>query len=202
MALRISSIASSTSSQGVLAAGAVVTFTVGLNQPAVVNGSPVLLLNDGGVAIYDPVLSTPNQVPSILYFHYEVKTGDVTPDLTVVDMSLAGGSIYSSGSLFLGDPSAFNVGSEPVSVVASDINHDNKPDLLVANAGDGTVSVLKNTGQTVSNIVGQSPSIQFGPAFAYAAGVQLQRSHGRRRQWRFRTGRHRRRRSIQRHFHS
>ena len=57
MGLRISSIASPTSSQGVLGAGAVVTFTVGLNQPAVVTGSPVLLLNDGGAAIYDPVLS-------------------------------------------------------------------------------------------------------------------------------------------------
>ena len=73
MTVRISSIASSTNATGTLKAGAVVTFTMGISQPVTVTGVPVLILNDGGVAVYDPVLSQPNATPSIMYFHYTVR---------------------------------------------------------------------------------------------------------------------------------
>ena len=39
----------------------------------------------------------------------------------------------------------FATGSDPISVTAADVNGDGKPDLIVANANDNTVSVLLNT---------------------------------------------------------
>ncbi len=39
----------------------------------------------------------------------------------------------------------FATGSAPRSVTATDVNGDGKPDLIVANFGDNTVSVLLNT---------------------------------------------------------
>ncbi|WP_165371571.1 FG-GAP-like repeat-containing protein [Pseudolysobacter antarcticus] len=42
----------------------------------------------------------------------------------------------------------FSAGTGPSSVTVADINGDGKPDLIVANYGDGTVSVLRNTTAT------------------------------------------------------
>ena len=39
----------------------------------------------------------------------------------------------------------FATGSDPCSVAVADVNGDGKPDLIVGNAGDGTISVLLNT---------------------------------------------------------
>src|SRR5208282_1791509 len=39
----------------------------------------------------------------------------------------------------------FATGSAPISVTAADVNGDGKPDLIVANYGSNTVSVLLNT---------------------------------------------------------
>ncbi|MGO9606135.1 MAG: FG-GAP repeat domain-containing protein [Candidatus Binataceae bacterium] len=39
----------------------------------------------------------------------------------------------------------FGTGSEPISVTTADVDGDGQPDLIVANAGDSTVSVLLNT---------------------------------------------------------
>lgn len=170
MAVTIKSIQVSAPSTGVLKAGSVVTFTLRLSQPSVVSGQPVLLLNDGGVGVYDPVLSQPGSAtgPQII-FHYTVGTSDATSDLTIVDLSLAAGSIYSNGSLYLNAPTTLNVGSQPTSVAVADLNNDNKPDIVVTNAGDGTVSVLQNQANFVLGNAGLN-RISFGSANAFAAG--------------------------------
>ena len=40
----------------------------------------------------------------------------------------------------------YSTGTQPYSVVAVDINSDNKPDIIVANTGSNNVGVLLNTG--------------------------------------------------------
>lgn len=77
--------------------------------------------------------------------------GDGTPDLIVAnntDNSLsvllnttAPGSMTTS----FGTSQTFATGMRPASVVASDVNGDGKPDLVVANYNDQSISVLINT---------------------------------------------------------
>jgi len=77
--------------------------------------------------------------------------GDGKPDLAISSVSsnsvsvllntTAPGANVSSFAL----KKDFAVGSNPVSVFASDLNRDGKPDLVVANINSNTVSVLLNT---------------------------------------------------------
>ena len=55
------------------------------------------------------------------------------------------GVVGTSGPASFAAQQTFATGSSPFTATAADINGDGKPDLLVANAGDGTVSVLLNT---------------------------------------------------------
>jgi hypothetical protein len=80
--------------------------------------------------------------------------GDGKPDLIVANAgnntvsvlldSTAPGAITPSFATQL----TFATGSSPFSVTAADVNGDGKPDLIVANIGDNTVSVLLNTTAT------------------------------------------------------
>src|SRR5262249_29455325 len=93
-----------------------------------------------------PVGTTPVAVAAV-----EVN-GDGRPDLlganqgsntvaVLLNQTAAGASIPSFAAA-----TSFSVGTLPRSVAAADVNGDGLPDLLVANQGSNTVSVLLNTG--------------------------------------------------------
>jgi hypothetical protein len=69
----------------------------------------------------------------------------------------------------------FATGSGPRSVVAADVNGDGRPDLIVANTADNTVSVLLNTtapgATTPSFAAGQTFAVDSGPASIAAADL-------------------------------
>src|SRR5262245_39085621 len=62
--------------------------------------------------------------------------------------------------LDLKQPGPFPVGTHPTAVAAADVNGDGRPDLVVANQGDGTVGVLLGQGDG-----------SFQPQRAFAAGT-------------------------------
>ena len=77
------------SGKGDLSAGHVVTLTVTLNEKVQVSGSPILTLNDGGVASYVKGYGT-----NTLVFSYPVAAGQNTTNLAVTGIS--GGTITDS----------------------------------------------------------------------------------------------------------
>ena len=73
-----------TAGSGNLAAGSVVTLTLGMSETVTVaGGTPTLTLNDGGIATY-----TGGSGSSALTFSYTVAAGQNTPDLTVTAVNL------------------------------------------------------------------------------------------------------------------
>ncbi len=77
--------------------------------------------------------------------------GDGKPDLIVANQSGSTVSVLLNTTApgattpSFAAQQTFATGSVPVSVTAADVNGDGKPDLIVANQNDNTVSVLLNT---------------------------------------------------------
>ena len=77
--------------------------------------------------------------------------GDGTPDLIVANYAdgtvsvLLNTTAPGANTASFATQQPFVTGSNPTSVTVADLNGDGKPDLIVANAGDNTVSVLLNT---------------------------------------------------------
>jgi hypothetical protein len=67
-------------------------------------------------------------------------------------------------------PAVVPAGSNPLSLVVADINNDGKPDIITANSGDGTLSVLTNNG---AGIFGANTNLLVGsvPSFAQPYAV-------------------------------
>ncbi len=76
--------------------------------------------------------------------------GDGRPDLVVANLGDGTVSVLLNTTVLAANGASFApqataaVGSQPLSVAVGDLNGDGKPDLVVANAFDGTVSVLLN----------------------------------------------------------
>jgi hypothetical protein len=77
--------------------------------------------------------------------------GDGKPDLVLANEFSGAVSVLlnmtapGATTLSFAAPQTFAAGSDPFSVAAADLNGDGRPDLVVANHGDNTVSVLLNT---------------------------------------------------------
>jgi len=78
-------------------------------------------------------------------------TGDGRPDLIVANYGsntvsvLLNTTVPGATTLSFADQQTFAVGNHPYVVVASDVNGDGRPDLIVANCVSATASVLLNT---------------------------------------------------------
>ena len=102
--------------------------------------------------------------------------GDGRPDIIVSDYNNSLVSVYHntctpgniSSNLFATRVD-FATGAQPQGVEVRDIDGDGMPDLLVANAGDGTVSILRNTGA-----VGTLTTNSFAPKVDFVTGAGCQ----------------------------
>ncbi len=99
--------------------------------------------------------------------------GDGKPDIIVSDYNQSLVSVYrntSTPSNFSSNSFAtrvdFATGINPQGVEVRDLDGDGKPDLLVANSGDGTVSLFRNTG-----VVGSLTTNLFAPRVDIATGA-------------------------------
>ncbi|MGA7620669.1 FG-GAP-like repeat-containing protein, partial [Candidatus Binatus sp.] len=72
-------------------------------------------------------------------------TSNIPPSKTFQMLLLGGGGAARSFTASFATQQSFAAGNLPNSVTVADVNGDGMPDLIVANAGDDTVSVLLNT---------------------------------------------------------
>lgn len=87
MTVRVTSVKSTASAQGILKIDDPVTFSVALNRPVEVSGLPMLITSEGDLAVYMPGLSAN---PQELVFRYTVARGNSSPNLTIVGMTTNG----------------------------------------------------------------------------------------------------------------
>lgn len=80
-----------------------------------------------------------------------VSLGDVNldgvPDIVCASGDSAVRVLHGNGDATFGSPQAFSVGDGPWAVAVSDLDGDNKPDVLTVNATSRSVSVLRNNQQ-------------------------------------------------------
>lgn len=97
--------------------------------------------------------------------------GDGIPDLAVIHMVSCTVSVLvnttqaGSATVSFDAPQSFAIGNYAQSVVAADLDNDGKPDLVVANYQDNTISVLHNT------TTAGSATMSFDAQQTYAVGV-------------------------------
>ena len=91
--------------------------------------------------------------------------GDGHPDLAITDLEDYANNVSiflntsSSGSISFNSGHTFSTGGSPYSIVTSDLDGDGKPDIIIGNDYDNSVSVLKNI-STIGN-VSFSPRVDY-----------------------------------------
>lgn len=128
---------------GSLRAGQRVVLSLSIDEAVSVTGAPTLSLGNGASAVYDAATSTATS----LHFVYTVAAGEDTGDLTVTGLALNGGSVSTVGSFSLATQTTAAAGTQPYSIVSADLNGDGKLDLVTANAGGDSVSILLGDGK-------------------------------------------------------
>jgi hypothetical protein len=132
------------------------------------NGSPLT-----AASFAPPVyLATPSGANSPYYVAVADVDGDGKLDIIASDYDANLVSIYRNistpgniNSNSFAPRVDFATGSDPTGVAVRDIDGDGRPDLLVANYGDGTVSILRNTG-----VAGSLTTNSFAPKVDIATG--------------------------------
>jgi subtilase family serine protease len=129
------------------------------------NGAPLT-----AASFAPPVtLTTPSGTQSPYYLAVADVDGDGKLDIIATDYGDNLVSVYRNtstpGSLTFSPRVDFATGTTPIGVEVRDIDGDGKPDLVVANSGAGTISVLRNTGVT-----GSLTTNSFAPKVDFATG--------------------------------
>ncbi len=133
------------------------------------DGKPDLAVADAGTSQVSVLLGTGNHAfaPSVQY-----ATGTTPDAIAIADLNDDGkpdlvtansGANANSASILLGKGNGTfaakqdltaGIGTDPSSVAVADVNGDGKPDLAVANNGDGTASVLLNASTPTADLTG------------------------------------------------
>ncbi len=142
---------------GDLRAGNTVTFAVTMSAPVTISGGvPSLTLNDGGVATFNPGLSSGTN----LVFNYTVAAGQNTPDLAVTGVSLNGATVSAAGGVpvDLSGAAVNPTGTLQVDTTAPTITSlTMTPSTAALNAG-GTVAITLTTSEAVA-VAGGAPTL-------------------------------------------
>jgi FG-GAP-like repeat/IPT/TIG domain len=92
--------------------------------------------------------------------------GDGKKDLLIANGGDSNFAVYrntsSPGAASFSSPQDFVAGQGPQAVLTADFDNDGKPDVVIVNASDNTISVFKNTSQP--------GAISFGAAATYSSG--------------------------------
>lgn len=130
-----------------------------------------VLMNSNGIAFADQLTFRVGNGPSAVTAADINSDGE--PDLVVANQNSNNVSVLlnttpiGSATPTFAAQSTFNVGGGPVSVSVKDMNSDGKPDIVVANGTDGTISILLNTTSPGAT----TPSFSTQQTFAVVGGV-------------------------------
>ncbi len=130
------------SAAGPLGLGQELRFSVTLGAVVQAFGTPLLRLNNGGVAAYDAALSS----PASLVFRYTVLAGQDVDGLAVTGLMLNGGSLGVRTGAW-SEPSLIAVDNTAQMAAFADVNGDGVPDIVSAEYSGGRVAVLLGNGR-------------------------------------------------------